>query len=357
MARSGLGRAGFRPIRGTEGATKVRSILLGATLVILQVLSMSTSSADQNAKKPGTFEMLRWGYARDASAGYYWNCQSMPEAKLSQCWVAIPGCDGSTLETFEASRRHARDSATAYFYGAKLEGSDSASFQALNDNYAKDKTGGYHFGDRVVGSDGPTFEALNALYAQDRTSTYCRGKRMDEADRASFKALGKGAFAKDARHVYAWDGNTDTVAIISADPQTFEPLEDSDYGRDSRHAFYSQSVLAEEPKSLELVFPDKRNPWYRADYARDRSGVYWLGRKVLGADSATFRLFDTNFAADKASVFLRGKLVEGVDRPSFRLLEPEIKVGNFYACAEDNSHWYSVSSSGVEKRRKPRKSK
>jgi hypothetical protein len=339
--------AGFQP-----------SFVIIGTLITAQVPSMPSSIPDHHSSNTGSFMMLEGGYARDGGIGYAWQCQSVPSAQFSKCWVVIPGCDGYSLEAFGASG-YARDKTTAYIHGVRIEGSDSGSFQVLNQHHAKDKTGGYSFGRRITGSDGPSFETLNDIYAHDLDCVYCRGTKINEADRGSFKTLGNGPFAMDNRHVYSWDCNGDTISIPAADPQTFKALGDSYYGIDKHHAFYGHNILTgADANTLEVMHSADRSHWYGTSYARDRGRVYWMGRVVGDADSATFCLLGRDFAADQFNVFLWGKLVQGVERSSFRMLEAETKVNeHFYACAEDRKHWYCVTSDGVEKLMKAKKRK
>lgn len=111
---------------------------------------------------------------------------------------------------------------------------------------------------------------------------------------------------------YAWnEGSGHTSRKVSADPKTFEILDD-DYGRDHRHAFFQGKLIdGADGKSFRCL-----NEWYAAD---DRY-VYLSGEIVGNADPKTFEVHTYYFAEDKNDFFWRGKALNVRDKKTFKLL-------------------------------------
>lgn len=85
--------------------------------------------------------------------------------------------------------------------------------------------------------------------------------------------------------------------LADADPATFKPL----------------------PQPPHVLGPCE----HKADeiYGADGSHVFYEGRIIPGADSASFRpLAEYEYGADRRAVFYQGKRLEGADPASFRIL-------------------------------------
>ena len=55
------------------------------------------------------------------------------------------------------------------------------------------------------------------------------------------------------------------------------------------------------------------------EYAKDRDSVFYLGRKINGADPTTFGILDdTNFSRDAEHVYVMGRRIFGADPTSFQ---------------------------------------
>lgn len=83
-----------------------------------------------------------------------------------------------------------------------------------------------------------------------------------------------------------------------------------------------------------------------ASYAKDKNGVYWLGRpgcdllKIEGADLKTFVAVNIFFGKDKNFVYTGDRKIEGADVKTFTIAKlPNIPEG---MCGQDKSGYYSA---------------
>lgn len=99
----------------------------------------------------------------------------------------------------------ARDDLTAYDRGTPIDGSDGATFVALNLHYAKDKSTVYSAKlmdiSAIKGARVESFKALDDGYATDGQRAYHGGVVITRDDAASLEYLSMG-YAKTARQVF-----------------------------------------------------------------------------------------------------------------------------------------------------------
>ena len=177
----------------------------------------------------------------------------------------IRGADPGTFEVIRDG--WARDGRSAYSQSLRLK-ADRDSFVVLNQLYAKDRESAFYLGGTIEGADGGSFEVLDEGgfstgpgfwyrhvqgYARDRLNVYHyiltigKPRVVKGVDLETFQSLGF-SFAKDARKVYH-----EGVRIQKADPETFEPL-GAHYSRDSRRVYYANRTMdAADRDSFEVV--------------------------------------------------------------------------------------------------------
>lgn len=195
---------------------------------------------------------------------------------------------------------------------------------------------GYHVrGDRVyylqafpgtaselAGADAETFEILDRTYAKDGRRVYVDGTPLADADAASFVLLDRSNYAKDIRHVYAYD------RVVSDDPEHYELL-DANLAKDSDHVYWSDgSVLSDDPAHFAIV----SNADYYT-YTSDATTVHVNGAAIDGADPATFRVLKNAYSRDDGGAFYFTDAMPGADAEAL-----EVLAGS-YARDPRNAYW------------------
>jgi hypothetical protein len=180
--------------------------------------------------------------------------------------------------------------------------------------YSIEKDGVYCYDTLIKGADPASFEILSEHFARDARAVYVQRQRYDDADPASFEILSEPdrrptQFARDRRHVY----KTNRPAIIKdLNGAEFRVL-DRHYGCDRTcvYALDAESVLK---KVSPDTFRTLGDGFAVADDASIRLGtgpstslgtgrVFYRGRKVGGANAATFRVIGPGVGADARAVF------------------------------------------------------
>jgi hypothetical protein len=152
---------------------------------------------------------------------------------------------------------------------------------------------------------------------------------MPGADAASFQSIGDW-FAKDRRHVYFLHR-----VVEGADPESFAVLGgyNAHWAKDETRAYYFSPSKAAgnmwpiESASLDAfeILPHGKF----AEYARDREAIYHLGKRIRGADAATFAIlpsdrmneageaYSYHFAKDAKRIYFDGKPIADAGYASF----------------------------------------
>ena len=233
----------------------------------------------------------------------------------------------------------AKGADAAWYRSTRIEGSDAASFEALDAHHAKDARRVYYGDtyrisqdyfttqrvrvDAIAQADAPSFRLLPAQpgYARDRSRAYFDGEPFKVADVESFEPLDHG-FARDRVQGYYL-----RLQIPGSDGASFVAL-DSHYAKDGRQVFHvsteprrgnetvprllSVSLPQAQPASFKLLEPG---------YAVDAGQAYYAGR-VLTKDVATFSALPFDYAKSATQVFHRGEPIAGADAASFATLSP-----------------------------------
>src|SRR3989344_3280253 len=121
-------------------------------------------------------------------------------------------------------------------------------------------------------------------FASDKNKVYFEGETIRSADPATF-ALLTGNYSKDRDSVFYA-----TTTLDGADPSTFNVHASTRYGMDANAAFFfGKKILGADPASFVLINNDSRPYEYR-DYAKDSTHVYYQGEVVEGLTPAQFSM-------------------------------------------------------------------
>jgi DKNYY family len=113
-------------------------------------------------------------------------------------------------------------------------------------------------------------------------------------DLETFTKLDNGtAFSKDKNYVYYSYFNTSgsrRIIVNGANPKTFKPLSDYQYGMDDKHIFYqSKMINGLNFNKYEILYSLDTTDHF-IDYVKDDKVVFYKGDTVKGADAKTFKL-------------------------------------------------------------------
>ncbi|MDR2882839.1 MAG: DKNYY domain-containing protein [Alistipes sp.] len=229
--------------------------------------------------------------------------------------------------------------------------------------WAMDKNRVYHSGDVVAGADVDTFLPIDSHYAVDKNHVFAYNKIFEGADPATFHVLDDD-YALDADSVWFRDEAL-VGTIAGADSETFEILGYL-YAKDKNAVYYKGTVLPEvsDPATFRLLGEPERESRTVADFFRDVAATedswhewacdkdyyYRDGRRVEGADRATFTFFDdngkTDYAKDRAHVFYCGHprpfLIEGADVETFEVLSHN------WVARDKNNYYYNGKVNSYE---------
>jgi hypothetical protein len=266
-------------------------------------------------------------------------------------------------------------------HSALVEGADPKSFKAFKPYYdhgemhAKDKNHAYWREFTIPGADPKTFKSLNHLYSVDDKHIYIRTEVLSTADPRSFRILNH-MYALDADSVYYYDShlyNHDGV-ISGADTKTFTYI-GYGYARDKNSVYDGNHVREEvsDPATFTVLgkpgryvenfwndlmsILDDGDCWYL--WQRDKNYYYRRGRRVEGADYATFSFFDddgkSSYAKDCYHVwycncpylYSHPFIVEGADMETFEVWGDS----EWDYWAKDKNHYYEEGVAVDEERK------
>jgi DKNYY family len=101
------------------------------------------------------------------------------------------------------------------------------------------------------------------------------------------------AFSKDKNHVYysTFSSRGSFRFIVGgANPKTFKPLSDYQYGMDDKHIYYQhQMIKGLNFSKYEILYTLDTTDFF-IDYIKDDKFVFYKGDTVKGADAKTFKL-------------------------------------------------------------------
>lgn len=220
---------------------------------------------------------------------------------------------------------YAVDKNHAYRRHRVIAGADVKTFRPLDEHYSVDNERIFREDSLFSTADPQTFRVLADEYALDSDNVYFQGVVLPGADSETFTTLGH-YHAKDKNAVYA----SDRVLSEVSDPATFRL-----FGRPAKEAKSWWGISRQVLESN-----DDRHKW-----ACDKNYYYHRGKRIEGADYATFTFFDndgeTDYAKDRYHVFYceyfgntPPVIIKGADVETFEILNP---YRNF---AKDRHRYY-----------------
>ncbi len=176
---------------------------------------------------------------------------------------------------------------------------------------------------KIEGIDDDTFQILHKRgYAKDKYHAYFHWHVVAEADMDSFVSLSE-LYAKDAHHVY-YSGEK----VELANPADFSMIA-PEWGRDNNDVYHKTTAIHACSPVTFVFLPEM--------WRRDGKCVYdRLGRKLPGADPASFQVVNFSYGKDKNKVFFENRVLKGADPDTFELWCSPCEV-----CARDKNRCYT----------------
>ena len=109
----------------------------------------------------------------------------------------VPGNNRLFAPEYVVSRYDVIFDFNAYYFGEKLQGVTSSSFQNIGAGYAKDAFDVFFCGEMIRGASSNTFKILDEGYAKDAFNVYFCGKKIQGASAITFECDGNG-YAHDS---------------------------------------------------------------------------------------------------------------------------------------------------------------
>ena len=193
----------------------------------------------------------------------------------------------------------------------------------LKGSFAKDGRQVYFGSEVVAGADSPSFSIVSfndgakndTIFAKDRTHVFYYGgwdstlSVIRGADPSTFVTLDQdsyyGGYARDASTVYFG-----ATAVRGADVKSFQSM--APYGKDLR-AVYLEGKRIDGADPATFVFLSATDGGGALGYAKDAHAVYYEWNRMPNADPATFVVdsdSDTVDARDKKHQYLGGQIVK-----------------------------------------------
>lgn len=214
---------------------------------------------------------------------------------------------------------------TIWFHDVALENVDPNTFELVDDYFFKDKDR-VHFYETyrvsqdyftskrkrylpLENADPASFVVLGEGYAKDNSTAWYLDRAFKVEDLESLTVLNH-HFIKDNKTAYL-----DRKTIGGSDGKTFEVISDH-YAKDFKKYYYCTPFDGQyEIKPIPCHYESFVVVDYQ--YAKDKSSVFYEGRKLSGAESSTFELISYGYAKDRQHVFFRNVIVDKADPSTF----------------------------------------
>ena len=256
-----------------------------------------------------SFEKIEFNFIKDKNRLY-----KIDEDEEKNEIKLIPINEKVNLENFEEiGGNYYKDDKNLYHFGEnefkKIEGADPNSFKYDNENYtfiAKDKNNVYFEGEKVKGIDVKSAEGVDGLWIKDKNSVFYRGKKLEKISSNNFNYF---------------DGGISYDKILVDKNGAYKLLE-SENQKDKIIPLDSKNI---DLKTLERI----ESPLDSSNYFKDKNGVYFLNGekfvKINGADIDSFEVtMRGKYGKDRSNVYFEGKKMEGENPKKFEE-EMEIK--------------------------------
>ena len=249
-----------------------------------------------------SFEKIEFNFIKDKNRLY-----KIDEDEEKNEIKLIPINEKVNLENFEEiGGNYYKDDKNLYHFGEnefkKIEGADPNSFKYDNENYtfiAKDKNNVYFEGEKVKGIDVKSAEGIDGLWIKDKNSVFYRGKKLEKISSNNFNYF---------------DGGISYDKILVDKNGAYKLLE-SENQKDKIIPLDSKNI---DLKTLERI----ESPVDSSNYFKDKNGVYFLNGekfvKIHGADIDSFEVtMRGKYGKDRSNVYFEGKKMEGENPKEF----------------------------------------
>ena len=253
-----------------------------------------------------SFEKIEFNFIKDKNRLY-----KIDEDEEKNEIKLIPINEKVNLENFEEiGGNYYKDDKNLYYFGEnefkKIEGADPNSFKYDNENYtfiAKDKNNVYFEGEKVKGIDVKSAEGIDGLWIKDKNSVFYRGKKLEKISSNNFNYF---------------DGGISYDKILVDKNGAYKLLE-SENQKDKIIPLDSKNI---DLKTLERI----ESPVDSSNYFKDKNGVYFLNGekfvKIHGADIDSFEVtMRGKYGKDRSNVYFEGKKMEGENPKEFEEMD------------------------------------
>lgn len=290
---------------------------------------------------PRTFESLSFGidshdsYFKDAKHVYIGSPIYINEGFS----YLMQQADAATFQIlYEDALRNefGKDKNNVYYGSDIVTGADPATFISLSSTtpYFKDDQHVYLEKSEIPGADPASFIFLGGWYGKDKVAVYEKGQMVQGADRTTFTWIAgdNSEYGKDDKYVYFPSSSPGAHVVQGADPQTFVYIAGDginyELGKDGEHVYFDNyPILTADPSTFVYM---------GGNYAKDKNRAYVFGRNfanvsaasvtsILGVDIATFSYMpntsDAEYAKDKSHIYWGGQLMIGADPITFTIVQ------------------------------------
>lgn len=189
--------------------------------------------------------------------------------------------------------------------------------------------------------DKATFQEIDAVYAKDKNGVYVwenRGwKKLEGIDPITFQIINISGSArrylKDKNGIYNIDGNSDNLVLekLPYDPQTYEVINQL-YSKDKNNIYYlNRKIIGADLPTFQIGSDG---------FSKDKNNIYLEGKKILGVDRDTIKIIELPYIKDKNNVYYGNKKIEGADKNTFELIYDFGSVVNRYYSKDKNNVYY-----------------
>ena len=255
-----------------------------------------------------SFEKIEFNFIKDKNRLY-----KIDEDEEKNEIKLIPINEKVNLENFEEiGGNYYKDDKNLYHFGEnefkKIEGADPNSFKYDNENYtfiAKDKNNVYFEGEKVKGIDVKSAEGIDGLWIKDKNSVFYRGKKLEKISSNNFNYFDGGiSYDKilvDKNGAYKLlEGENQKDKIIPLDSKNIDlktleriesPVDSSNYFKDKNGVYFLNGEKFVKINGADI---DSFEVTMRGKYGKDRSNVYFEGKKMEGENPKKFEEMDIN---------------------------------------------------------------
>lgn len=153
--------------------------------------------------------------------------------------------------------------------------------------YSFNRSGVFYGHQPVAGIDMQTFVDLGYGYAKDRYNVYYEGRILPFVDPLTFRLN--------------VPGSTFPEIYPSYPDESYAPFHPEGYVKTSNAVLFNGRKISDSPQNFQDL------GW---GYAKDSFDVYYMGRKIEGAMTSSFKVLKNGYAEDTFETYYRGKVVK-----------------------------------------------